>query len=269
MTGRDRMVLIVIAVVAVLGAAWMLVVSPERQQASKLAGQVAAAQAQVTAAESTVSSARAAQSQYASAYASLVNLGKAVPPSDEVPALIDQLTQASNEKNVEFSAISPGASTGASTSPSPSPSTSPSPSPSTGTSGASAAQGGAASGAQSAALTQLPFSFTFEGSYFDLEHLFRKLTEFATLNAAGKLDVNGRLLTINSLTLSGAGGSEPAKAGGELTGSISATAYVMPPSTAITGTPSTGSATSAAASPASSTTAGSSTPAPAIVKVNP
>jgi hypothetical protein len=101
MTGRDRMVLIVISVVVVLGAAWMLVVSPERQQANKLAGQVAAAQAQVTAAESTVSSARAAQSQYAAAYASLVNIGKAVPPSDEVPALIDQLTQASNEKSVQ------------------------------------------------------------------------------------------------------------------------------------------------------------------------
>jgi Type II secretion system (T2SS), protein M len=261
MTGRDRMVLIVISVVVVLGAAWMLVVSPERQQANKLAGQVAAAQAQVTAAESTVSSARAAQSQYAAAYASLVNIGKAVPPSDEVPALIDQLTQASNEKSVQFSAISPGASTGASASASTT--------TTTGASTGSSAQGAAASGTQAAAFTQLPFSFTFEGSYFDLEHLFRKLTEFATLNAAGKLEVNGRLLTINSLSLSTAGGSEGAKSGGQLTGSISATAYVMPASAGLTATPSPGSSTSAGASPASSTTGSSSTPAPAIVKVNP
>jgi hypothetical protein len=257
MTGRDRMVLIVIAVVAVLGAAWMLVVSPERQQASKLSGQVAAAQAQVAAAESTVSSARAAQSQYSAAYASLVNIGKAVPPSDEVPALIDQLTQASNEKSVQFSAISPGAGSSASSS------------ASTSTSTGTAAQGAAASGTQAAAFTPLPFSFTFEGSYFDLEHLFRKLTEFATLNAAGKLEVNGRLLTINSVSLSGGGSGEASKAGGQLTGSISATAYVMPASAALTGAPSTGSSTSAAASSASSTTAGSSTPAPAVVKVNP
>jgi hypothetical protein len=260
MTGRDRMVLIVIGVVAVLGAAWMLVVSPERQQAGKLAGQVAAAQAQVTAAESSVSSARAAQSQYAAAYASLVNLGKAVPPSDEVPALIDQLTQASNEKDVEFSAISPGAASSSASS---------SASPSTGTSAGTSAQGSAASGTQSASLTQLPFSFTFEGSYFDLEHLFRKLTEFATLDAAGKLDVNGRLLTINSVSLSGAGGAEASKAGAGLTGSISATAYVMPASASLTGATGASPSTSAAASPASSTSAGSSTPAPAIVKVNP
>ncbi len=263
MTGRDRMVLIVIGVVVVLGAAWMLVVSPERQQANKLAGQVAAAQAQVTAAESTVSSARAAQSQYAAAYASLVNIGKAVPPSDEVPALIDQLTQASHEKSVQFSAISPGASTAASASATTTTTTT------TGASTGTPAHGAAASGTEAAGVTQLPFSFTFEGSYFDLEHLFRKLTEFATLNAAGKLEVNGRLLTINSLSLSTAGGSEGAKSGGQLTGSISATAYVMPASASLTAAPSTGSSSSAGASPASSTTASSSTPAPAIVKVNP
>jgi hypothetical protein len=266
MTGRDRMVLILIGVVAVLGAAWMLVVSPERQQASKLAGQVAAAQAQVTAAESTASSARAAQSEYASAYASLVNIGKAVPPSGEVPALIDQVTQASNEKNVQFSSISPGAGTGASTTGA---STSSGASTSTGGSTGTGAGSSATSATQAAAFTQEPFSFTFEGSYFDLEHLFRKLTEFAKLNAAGTLEVNGRLLTINSVSLSGGGSSETAKAGGALSGSISATAYVMPASTPLTGATGASPSTGAAASPASSTTAGSSTPAPAIVKVNP
>jgi hypothetical protein len=253
MTGRDRIVVIVIAVVAVLGAAWVLVVSPERQKASQLAGQVAAAQTQLASAEGSVSSARAAQSQYAAAYASLVSLGKAVPPSDEVPALIDQLTQASNQKNVDFSAITPGASTstGASSSP-----------------GASAS-GSAASGTATAGFAQLPFSFTFQGTYFDLEHLFNKLTEFAALNTSGKLEVTGRLLTISSVSLAPAGASEPGKSGGELTGSIAATAYVMPATAGLAGVNGTGSSTSAAASPASSTSAGSSTPAPAIVKVNP
>ena len=201
MTGRDRMVLIVIGVVVVLGAAWMLVVSPERQQANKLAGQVAAAQAQVTAAESTVSSARAAQSQYAAAYASLVSIGKAVPPSDEVPALIYQLAQASqreeravltrsarrqhrrecerdhdhDDNHVPARGLGPRR---------------------------------RASGTEAAGFTQLPFSFIFDGGFFDLEHLFRQLTEFATLNAAGKLEVNGRLLTIQSVSLSTAGGSD-------------------------------------------------------------
>ncbi len=95
MTGRDRIVLIGIVVIAILGATWMLGVSPERKKAAQLDTQVAEAQAQLASAESKVSSARAAQSQYATAYASLVSIGKAVPPGDEVPSLIEELSHAS------------------------------------------------------------------------------------------------------------------------------------------------------------------------------
>ena len=79
MTGRDRIVIIAVAVLAMLAAGWILVVSPERKQASKLAGEVSAAQAQLSTAEGQLSNARAAQSQYAAAYSSVVSLGKAVP----------------------------------------------------------------------------------------------------------------------------------------------------------------------------------------------
>ena len=100
MTGRDRIVIIVGAVLAILVAAWMVVVSPEREQASKVGAQVASAQTQLTTAEGQLASARTAQSQYAKAYASVVTLGKAVPPSQEVPSLIYQLAQASDRKSV-------------------------------------------------------------------------------------------------------------------------------------------------------------------------
>lgn len=243
MTGRDRMVLIAVVVLVFLGAAWMLVVSPERKQANELSAQVTAAQAQLTSAEGSVSSARAAQSQYAAAYASVVGLGKAVPPSAEVPALIDQLAVASNQKQVGFSSIT-----------------------STSSAGASASASTSAAGAASAGFTQLPFSFVFEGSYFDLEHLFNQLTSFATLTSKGELRVNGRLLTIQSVRLAPAGGStEPAKGSGKLTGSITATAYVLPATKGLTGVgvPAAG----APAAPASS--GGSSPTSPAIVKVNP
>ncbi len=98
MTGRDRIVAIVVGVVVVLGAGWMLVVSPERQQASKLGTQVSEAQSQLSSAEGKLASARVAQAQYATAYASVVSLGKAVPPSAEVPSLIYQLSQASSRE---------------------------------------------------------------------------------------------------------------------------------------------------------------------------
>jgi Tfp pilus assembly protein PilO len=237
MTGRDRMVLIGVVVVAVLAAAWMLVVSPERKQAAQLSTEVAADQTQLASAEGKVASARAAQSQYAAAYASIVSLGKAVPPSQEVPGLIDQLAQATHEKNVEFAAITSGG----------------------------------AAGAATAGFTQLPFTFTFEGSYFDLEHLFSQLTDFATLNAAGEPQVNGRLLTIQSVRLAPAASSSEAgkNASSKLTGAITATAYVLPASQGLTGAGSAASAAGAGATPASSTAAPSSSNAPAIVRVNP
>ena len=245
MTRRDRMVLIVVVLVAVLGAAWMLVVSPERKQATQLEAQVTAAQTQLASAEGKVANAHAAQSQYAAAYAAVVSLGKAVPPSEEVPSLIYQLTQASDQKNVDFASISTSASTGTS---------------------ASAAASTAAAG-----FTQLPFTFVFEGSYFDLEHLFHQLTDFATYNTTGDLQVSGRLLTIQSVKLSptSATSASGVSSTSKLTGTITATAYVLPASQGLTGAASAASPTGAAASATTTTTPASSPTAPAIVKVNP
>jgi Tfp pilus assembly protein PilO len=238
MTARDRMVLIAVVLIAVLGAAWMMVVSPERKQVSQLNAQVSAAQAQLTSAEGALANARAAQSQYAAAYASVVSLGKAVPPTQEVPALIDQLAQASNNKHVEFASITSGASGGSS-----------------------------ASAGASAAFSELPFTFTFEGGYSDLEHLFNQLTSFATSTTSGDLEVSGRLLTIESVKLGPASSSASSKnASTRLTGSITATAYTLPASQGLTGTPS---AAAGATTPAS-TTAPTISPTPtAIVKVTP
>jgi Tfp pilus assembly protein PilO len=249
MTGRDRTVLIVVVVAAILGAAWILVVSPERQKAAQLNTKVAEAQAELTSAEDKVSSARAAQSQYASAYASLVSLGKAVPPSEEVPSLIEQLTSASDQKSVDFSSITDS---------------------STGSSSASGASTTAAASATAAGgFTELPFTFVFEGSYFDLEHLFKQLTAFANVDASGDLQISGRLLTIQSVRLSPeTSSSETHKGESELTGSVTATAYVMPATQALSGaTGSAGAGTSS--SPASSSAPASSATSPAIVRINP
>jgi Tfp pilus assembly protein PilO len=238
MTARDRTVLIAVVLIAVLGAAWMLVVSPERKQANELNAQVTAAQAQLTSAEGQVSDARAAQSQYAAAYASVVSLGKAVPPTQEVPALIDQLAQATNRKNVEFASITSGSS-------------------------------GSSAAAASAAFTALPFTFTFEGSYFDLEHLFNQLTSFATSTPSGDLQISGRLLTIQSVKLAPGGSSTSSKSpSSKLVGSITATAYTLPASQGLTGTARATSPTGAT-TPASISAATSSSPPAAIVKVTP
>jgi Tfp pilus assembly protein PilO len=226
-TTRDRLALIGISSLALLAVAWLLLVSPERKQAASLDKQVSAASAQLASAESEATNARAAETHYATAYASVVNLGKAVPPTEEVPSLIYQLAQASNKKHVEFSSITTSA-TGSS--------------PSSSSSAPTVA-------AAAAGFTQMPFTFIFNGGFDDLYHLFVQLDKSTVQTSAG-LQVSGRLLTLQSVKL------EPKASEGKsegLTGTITATAYVLPSGQTLTGgataaTPTTTSAATTASS---------------------
>ncbi len=179
MTTRDRLVLAVVAALAVLGAFWVLLVSPERKTASKLSSEVSTASAQLATVQGEASNALVAQQRYSAAYTSVVNLGKAVPPNEEVPSLIYQLAQASNQKNVEFSSITSGAS-GAST-----PSSSSAATPTTAPAG----------------FTQMPFTFVFTGGFSDLYHLFLQLNKATVRTTSGGLRVSGRLLTLQGVKL--------------------------------------------------------------------
>jgi Tfp pilus assembly protein PilO len=249
MTGRDRIVIVALATLAILAAVWLLAVSPKREQASKLETQVSAASAQLATAEAQVADARGAQSRYAAAYASVVSLGKAVPPSQEVPALIYQLDQASNRKQVEFASITSG---------------------SGGSSSAAAAPAGAAA---SAGFTAMPFTFVFNGTYADLYHLFQQLNNYTVQTSSG-VQVSGRLLTIQSVKLAPIAGA-PTQGSGkgasreELSGTITATAYVLPAGQGLTGGATATSPTGATAPVSSSSGASSSPTAPAIARVNP
>lgn len=244
MTLRDRLVVTAVVVIAIVGAAWVLVVSPERKQANQLATQVAGAKAKLASAESKLATARQAATSYASAYASIVSMGKAVPTGQEVPGLVYELSQASKREGVKFQSISVASGTAAS-------------SPASAGSSASAS---AAANAASAGFAQVPLTLMFSGSFSSIEHMLRGLTDLATRTPAGTLEVNGRLLTVQSVVFSSA--SEPGKHD-QLTASVTATAYQLPPE-ASTATPaSTGTGSTASSSAAASPTAA------AIVKANP
>ncbi len=258
MTGRDRIVVMVIAALGILAGVWFMAVAPKREQAAKLASEVSAAQGQLASAESQVADASAAQARYQSAYASIVRLGKAVPASQEVPALIYQLAQATDQKQVEFASITttvPGA--GA-----------------TGSSAASAS----ASTAVGAGFQQMPFTFTFNGGFNNLYSLFQQLDGFTTRGAAGALSVNGRLLTIQSVKLAPAGsagsgassGGSGATGGSEqLSGTITATAYVLPSGQSLTGGATPAGPAGTATQAASTGSTGSAAAPAAVVQVNP
>ena len=250
MTGRDRIVVVGMAALAVLAAVWLLAVAPEREKASKLATEVSAAQAQLASAESQVSSASAAQAQYQTAYASIVRLGKAVPADQETPSLIYQLAQATGQKNVEFASITAGGAGGTSSA-----------------SGATAAATAATTTATAGGgFKQMPFTFVFNGGFENLYNLFQQLDGFALRTTSGSLQVSGRLLTVQSVKLAPATGS--GKPSEQLSGTITATAYVLPAGQTLTGgATSTGPA--GTATQTASTGASSSPNPPAVAQVTP
>jgi Tfp pilus assembly protein PilO len=235
MTGRDRIVVVVLAALAMVAAAWLLVLAPEREKASKLGTEVSTAQSQLSAAEGQVNAARSAETGYPAAYTSLVSLGKAVPTSQEVPSLIVQLAQASGEKQVEFTSITSGGSAAGSSS-------------------------GASTAAVSAGFSAMPFTFVFNGSFFDLYDLFQQLNRFTLRTSSGSLRVSGRLLTIQGVQLAPGTSSSGGKSSGQLTGTITATAYVLPASEVAAG--------ATATSPTGAqTTSGSTSSSPATPAV--
>jgi hypothetical protein len=252
MTARDRLVLIGLGTLAMLAAVYLLLVAPERKEASALNATVAAASAQLVSAEGSVASARADQARYSSAYASIVSLGKAVPAGQEVPSLIYQLAQASDQKHVDFSSIAAGSS-------------------GSGSSGSTVNAPVAA--AASAGFTQMPFTFVFSGSFQDLYRLFQQMNGFTTRTTSGGVRVSGRLLTIQSAKLAPAPISTTSSAGAKpserLTGTITATAYVLPATQSLTGGATAASPTGASSTPVAGSGSSGSTSAPAIARVTP
>lgn len=249
MTTRDRLMLIGIAALAVLLGAWFTTVAPERERAAKISAEVETARQQLASAESAAEGAKNAQAQYSRAYASLVSLGQAVPASAETPALIYTLDRATHSRNVGFTSIAAG--TGASSSSSTT----------------------ATAAAQNTAFSQEPFTFVFNGSFVDLYKLLDQLEGFTVQTSSGGLHVNGRLLTIDSVSLApntnGASASASSKSKSpRLTGTISATAYVLPAGATPLGG-ATPSSPAGATTTASSSSSGGSAVTPAVVKAAP
>jgi Tfp pilus assembly protein PilO len=231
MTGRDRLGLIGLVLAVVLVGVWFLAVAPEREKAAQLNASVSTASEQLQSAEAALASARSAEAQYPAAYASIVSLGKAVPAAEEVPSLLYQLAHVADSRDVEFGSITNG-------------------------SGAAAAAGGFA---------QLPFTMTFSGSYSDLYGLFQSLDSSAVRTAAGGIQISGRLLTVSSVKLAPASAGGTASAGtssNQVTGTITASAYVLPAGQGLTPG---ATASPAAAAPSTSTSTSPTTPAVARV----
>jgi hypothetical protein len=266
MTTRDRIFLIVLVAAVALVGTYFLLVSPERKQAATLGVQVATEQSQVQAAQGKKASAEAARAKYPDAYATVVKLGKAVPPSSEEPSLIYQLDHLATAKGTDLVLLdSSGVTAAAAPAPAPAaaaPASGTAATPASGTSAATPVAGAPAA----PAFTSKTYTLQFSGSFFDLYHVLNSLNAFTVDQGSGELNVSGRLLTVTTATLT--------PSAGQLTGAIGVTAYYLPVAQGLTagaspGAPAAGTTGASPATPAGGVAPAATTPAPAVVKATP
>jgi Tfp pilus assembly protein PilO len=242
-TQRDRIVLGVVGTIAVLGAYWFVLLAPRREEAAKAAEAVTAAQTRIDAARGKVSAAEAAKADYNKQVLTIARLGKAVPPTEDIPSLMYQLERTARAAGVDFRSFKVEQAEQAS---------------------ADAAAGAAGA----AALKPIPFDVQFKGEFSELRRFLDELQSFAKPKGE-TLDVRGRLLTVDGVALSPGLNVWP-----NVTANMQVSAYTAPvaeagkaaaatpgaatPGTTTPATPpaTTGSGTSAQSSP---------TPPPAIV----
>jgi hypothetical protein len=209
-TRRDRYIVVVVGLVAILGAYWFMALTPKRDKLGKLDKDLTSAQQSLTQSQQEKVSFAQAQVKFPRLYASLGRLGKAVPVGEDVPSLLVQLNHSAAQANVDFQSIElkldlqnklasgADASAGATA-------------PAAGATGASGATGatpsasstttaGTTTTAASGSLQPLPFEYKFSGDFVHLERLIHNVTELVA-SRNRQISISGRLIVIQGFSL--------------------------------------------------------------------
>lgn len=250
---RDGKLIVAILAVAILaGAFWILLLSPQREEASKLAQQVGQLKSSLAQHEAEAVSALAAKREFPTNYGQLVVLGKAVPADSETASLLVQVQGISEKAGVRFEEVSlnsEGGEAAATSASSEGSEASAAKLVSPTEVAASTTPLGASVGP--AGLSVMPYTLTFTGDFFHVADFIHGLDNLVkTTNS--KVSVDGRLITINGFSLAAGPQGFPS-----LQASFSVTTYLTPPEQGLTaGATPAGPAPTTTATPTADTTGG-------------
>lgn len=223
---RTNLIVVAMLVVVALAAAfWMVLLSPKREEAQKLSGQIETVEASLSQHRSEAAAAAAAKRSFPQDYSRLVLIGKAVPSGDETASLLVQLNHLANQAEAKFETLNLEAAGGEEAT-AEAPAAAPAASPTEAE--ASLLPLGASIGP--AGLAVMPYSLTFEGDFFQIASFIEKLDNLVKTTNAG-VTVDGRLITVSSFSLS------PGEAQGgaaRLNADFSVTTYLTPPGEGLT-----------------------------------
>lgn len=180
---RDRLIVAVVAAIVVIGAVWLLLVSPERNKASSLSAQIVTEQTALSDAKASLAASRSAAAGYPGDVRALVNVVTAVPASIDEPTVITTVTRLAGTK-VDVHAI--------------------------GVSSADASSSSTATPATGSA-NALALSFTFNTTYLGLQKFLASLDNLTQTDGTN-ISATGRLFTVSSIqfTPNGPGGIQAA-----------------------------------------------------------
>jgi Tfp pilus assembly protein PilO len=233
--------------VAVAAAAfWVLLLSPKREEASKLDAQVTQLEGSLVQHQGEIASAEEARGEFPTDYQHLVVLGKAVPSDDETASLLVQVNHIASEAGVRFQTLSLEATESESEA-----------SPVAAAGEPVSATEAAASlmplgaGVGPAGLAAMPYKLAFTGNFFTIADFIEGLDSLVKTTNEG-VGVDGRLITVNGFSL-----AEDSEAKfPNLQATFSVTTYLTPPSEGTTAGALPTGPEEAVATPASTTTGG-------------
>jgi Tfp pilus assembly protein PilO len=255
-SSTNRLIVAMVAIAALAGAFWMLALSPKRKEASELSTQVSQAREALSQHQGEAAQAEEAKRQFPRNYEQLVVFGKAVPGDDDAASLLVQLNRIATTSDVRFQTFTLKPASGgeaevppASPAPEEAGSGTPASTPIPPTEvAASMLPLGAAIGP--AGLAVMPYELTFKGDFFHIADFIKGLDSLVK-SENEKVDVRGRLITINSFSLAPSQGGFP-----ELEASFTVTTYLTPPSQGVTAGATPESPVPTTSTPASTTTGG-------------
>ncbi len=230
MSASNRVIVAMLVVAALAVAFWMMLLSPKRDEVSKLDRQVAQQEESLSIHRSEVQRGLEAERAFPAEYQNLVVLGKAAPAEDDTASLLVQLNRIAEHAGVHFEtfALAAGGEAPAPAAPeAPSAEGEPASYPSPTEVAASTLPLGASIGP--AGLAVMPYTLTFKGSFFDLADFIRGLDSLVETRNS-EVDVTGRLITIDGFDLA----ADSNKGFPQLEASFKVTTFLVPPDQGVT-----------------------------------
>ena len=258
MKRNEQMILTGLAVIGVILGFWLLILSPKRNEASKLENQVTELQSSLSAAQQEVSVGEEARRSFGTDYRRLVVLGKAVPADSDQASLLVQLQNLASRSGVQFQSIDLSSSgdsatvAPATTAPADSASSTDSSASTDGSESTTTTSTDSAAPLEPALATEavaatlpigasvgpaglpvMAYDLSFTGDFFEIADFMKRVDAMVHMRD-GLVDVQGRLLTVNGFTLAPAENSDSV-ATPVLTASLNVTTYLTPADQGLTG----------------------------------